>query len=96
MEPEMKNVGNILYRAHPLCRVCRGDRYIFIINNILKIKYREMDVWGTVLGLKTLRDSKLNFQLAVPQRIVTKINIYLNFTAISIAIFVRLFLFDMS
>lgn len=44
MEPEMKNVGNILYRAHPLCRVCRGDRYIFIINNILKIKYMEMNV----------------------------------------------------
>lgn len=55
-----------------------------------------MNVCSTTLGLKTLRDNKLNFQLAVPQRIVTKIHIYLNFTAISIAIFVRLFLFDMS
>lgn len=61
MEPEMKNVGNILYRAHPLCRVCRGDRYIFIINNILKIKYMGMNVCSTTLGLKTLRDSKLQF-----------------------------------
>jgi hypothetical protein len=42
MEPEMKNVGNILYRACPLCGVYRGGRYIFIINNILKIKYREL------------------------------------------------------
>lgn len=92
----MKNVGNILYRAYPLCRVCREDRYIFIINNILKIKYREMNVCSTTLGLKALRDNKLNFQLAVPQRIVTKIHIYLNFTAISIVIFVLLFLFDMS
>lgn len=61
MEPEMKNVGNILYRAHPLCRVCRGGRHIFIINNILKIKYMEMNVCGTTLGLKTLRDNKLQF-----------------------------------
>ena len=59
MEPEMKNVGNILYRTYPLCRVCRGDRYIFIINNILKIKYRELYMLSTTLGLKTLRDNKL-------------------------------------
>ena len=61
MELEMKNVGNILYRAHPLCRVCGWDRYIFIINNILKIKYRELYMLRIVFGLKTLRDNKLNF-----------------------------------
>lgn len=49
MEPEMKNVGNILYRAYPLCGVCGGDRYIFIINNILKIKYRELYLPSTTL-----------------------------------------------
>jgi hypothetical protein len=49
MELEMKNVGNILYMAYPLCAACRGGRYIFIINNILKIKYREMNVCSTVL-----------------------------------------------
>lgn len=49
MELEMKNVGNILYRVYPLCRVCRGGMYIFIINNILKIKYREMYLLSTVL-----------------------------------------------
>lgn len=61
MELEMKNVGNILYRAYPLCRVCGWDRYIFIINNILKIKYRELYMLRIVFGLKTLRDNKLNF-----------------------------------
>lgn len=49
MEPEMKNVGNILYGAYPLCMVCRGDRYIFIINNILKIKYMELYLLSTTL-----------------------------------------------
>nr|DAV49819.1 MAG TPA: hypothetical protein [Caudoviricetes sp.] len=40
----------IFYIGHtPLCRVCREDRYIFIINNILKIKYREMYLLCTVL-----------------------------------------------
>lgn len=49
MEPEMKNVGNILYREYPLCVVCREGRYIFIINNILKIKYRELYLLSTTL-----------------------------------------------
>lgn len=61
MELEMKNVGNILYRAYPLCGACREEGYIFIINNILKIKYRELYLICITLCLKTLRDNKLQF-----------------------------------
>lgn len=61
MELEMKNVGNILYWLYPLCRACGTDRYIFIINNILKIKYRELYMLRIVFGLKTLKGSKLYY-----------------------------------
>lgn len=43
MELEMKNVGNILYGAYPPpVGSVEGGSYIFIINNILKIKYMEV------------------------------------------------------
>jgi hypothetical protein len=52
----------IFYIGHtPSVGSVEGGRYIFIINNILKIKYREMNVCNTTLGLKTLRDNKLQF-----------------------------------
>lgn len=38
MELEMKNVGNILYRVYPLCRVCRGGYVYFYYKQHFKNK----------------------------------------------------------